>query len=45
LYVHIFYSPDNDAKKELSFRKDLLELKAQLEDGTETERGRGRRRG
>jgi hypothetical protein len=34
LYVHIFYSPDNDAKKELSFRKDLLELKAQLEDGT-----------
>lgn len=34
LYVHIFYSPDNDAKKELCFRKELLELKAQLEDGT-----------
>ena len=33
LYVHVFYSFDNGAKKELSFRKDLLELKAQLEDG------------
>ncbi|MEA3348398.1 MAG: transposase, partial [Pseudomonadota bacterium] len=33
LYVHIFYSPDNDAKKELAFRKDLLELKAQIEAG------------
>lgn len=33
LYVHVFYSPDNDAKKELAFRKDLLELKAQVEDG------------
>ena len=33
LYVHVFYSPDNDAKKELSFRKDLLELKAQVEGG------------
>ena len=36
LYVHIFYSPDNDAKKELAFRKDLLELKVQIEAG-ETE--------
>lgn len=36
LYVHVFYSPDNGAKKELAFRKDLLELKAQMEDG-ETE--------
>jgi len=33
LYVHVFYSPDNDAKKELVFRKDLLELKAQVEGG------------
>ena len=33
LYVHVFYSPDNDAKKELTFRKDLLELKAQIEEG------------
>jgi len=36
LYVHIFYSPDNEAKKELTFRKYLLELKAQIEAG-ETE--------
>ncbi|MDD5597832.1 MAG: transposase [Victivallaceae bacterium] len=34
LYVHVFYSPDNDAKKELAFRKDLLELKTQMESGT-----------
>jgi len=33
LYVHVFYSHDNDGKKELAFRKDLLELKAQIEDG------------
>lgn len=33
LYVHIFYSHDNEAKKELAFRKKLLELKSQLEDG------------
>jgi transposase len=33
LYVHVLYSPDNEAKKELAFRKDLLELKAQIEDG------------
>jgi len=33
LYVHVFYSPDNDSKKELAFRKDLLELKAQVEGG------------
>jgi hypothetical protein len=33
LYVHVFYSPDNEAKKELAFRKDLLELKAQIEGG------------
>ena len=33
LYVHVFYSPDNEAKKELTFRKDLLELKAQMEAG------------
>jgi hypothetical protein len=31
--VHVFYSPDNEAKKELAFRKDLLELKAQIEGG------------
>ena len=35
LYVHVFYSPDNDTKKQLAFRKDLLELKAQVEDGVE----------
>lgn len=34
LYVHVYYSPDNEAKKEVAFRKDLLELKAQIEDGT-----------
>jgi transposase len=34
LYVHVYYSADNEAKKELAFRKDLLELKAQLENGT-----------
>ena len=33
LYVHVFYSPDNEAKKELVFRKNLLELKAQVERG------------
>jgi hypothetical protein len=33
LYVHVFYSPDNDAKKALAFRKELLELKAQIEGG------------
>ena len=33
LYVHVYYSPDNEAKKELAFRKDLLELKAQVEEG------------
>ena len=34
LYIHIYYSPDNDAKKELTFRKSLLELKAQVESGS-----------
>jgi hypothetical protein len=34
LYVHVYYSADNEAKKELAFRKDLLELKAQIENGT-----------
>lgn len=34
LYVHVYYSQENEAKKELSFRKNLLELKAQVEDGT-----------
>ena len=33
LYVHVYYSPDNEAKKELAFRKDLFELKAQVEGG------------
>ena len=33
LYVHVFYSPENDTRKQLAFRKDLLELKAQVEDG------------
>ena len=33
LYVHVYYSPDNEAKKELAFRRDLLELKAQVEEG------------
>ncbi len=33
LYVHVFYSADNDVKKELAFRKNLLELKAQVESG------------
>jgi len=33
LYVHVYYSPDNEAKKELAFRKYLLELKTQVEEG------------
>lgn len=33
LYVHVFYSPDNEAKKELAFRRNILELKAQIEEG------------
>ena len=33
LYVHVFYSPDNDTKKQLAFRKDLFELKDQVEEG------------
>ena len=33
LYVHVFYSPNNNAQKELAFRKDLLELKEQIEAG------------
>lgn len=33
LYVHVYYSADNEAKKEIAFRKDLLELKAQIENG------------
>lgn len=33
LYVHVFYSPANEAKRELAFRKDLLELKTQVENG------------
>jgi hypothetical protein len=33
LYVHVYYSSDNEAKKELAFRKDLLELKTQVEEG------------
>jgi transposase len=33
LHVHVFHSHDNDAKKELAFRKELLELKAQVEGG------------
>ena len=33
LYVHVFHSQDNGAKKELAFRKDLIELKAQMEGG------------
>ena len=33
LYVHVYYSPDNEAKKELAFRRDLLELKAHVEAG------------
>ena len=32
LYVHVLYSPANEAKKELAFRKDLLELKEQVEN-------------
>ena len=33
MYIHVYYSPDNEAKKELAFRKNLLELKTQIEDG------------
>ncbi len=33
LYVHIYYSPDHEAKKELTFRKGLLEMKDQVERG------------
>ena len=31
--MHVYYSLENEAKKELAFRRDLLELKAQVEDG------------
>ena len=34
LYAHVYYSPDNEAKKELAFRRSLLELKSQVEGGT-----------
>ncbi len=34
LYVHIYYSPDNEAKKELAFRKDLIDLKKLIEENT-----------
>ena len=33
LYVHVYYSPDNEAKKELTFRRNLLKLKKQVEEG------------
>ena len=33
LYVYVFHSPDNGTKKDIAFRKDLLELKAQMESG------------
>ncbi len=33
LYVHVYYSPENEAKKELAFRRDLLEMKSQIERG------------
>lgn len=33
LYVHVYYSYNNEAKKELAFRRDLLELKTQVEEG------------
>jgi len=32
-YIHVFYSPDNQTRKELAFIKELLELKSQLEKG------------
>jgi hypothetical protein len=35
LYIHVFYSHDNESKKEVAFRKELLELKAQVENGVE----------
>ena len=31
--MHVCHSPDNEAKKELAFRKDLFDLKAQIEGG------------
>ncbi len=34
LYVHVYYSPDKDARQELAFRKHLLDLRAQIEGGT-----------
>ena len=33
IYVHVFFSPDNEAKKELVFRRSILDLKSQLEQG------------
>ncbi len=33
LYVHVFFSLESDTRKQLAFRKDLLELKTQMEDG------------
>ncbi len=34
LYVHVYYSPNKDARQELVFRKHLLDLRAQIEGGT-----------
>ncbi len=33
LYVHVYYSPDKEARQELAFRKHLLDLKTQIEGG------------
>ncbi len=33
LYIHVYYSPEKEAKSELLFRRDLLDLKTQVEEG------------
>ena len=34
LYVHVYYCADKQAKRELAFRKELIDLKTQVEEGT-----------
>ena len=37
IYLHLFYNPTKRVEEDASFDQDLLELKAQLEDGTAVE--------
>lgn len=37
IYLHLFYNPTKRVEEDISFDQELLELKAQLEDGTPAE--------